>query len=52
MEQSGSPGEINVSEAVYEMAKDKFDFEYRGKVEAKNKGILKMYFVKNSKTDE
>jgi adenylate cyclase len=52
MEQSGSPGEINVSEAVYETAKDKFDFEYRGKVEAKNKGILKMYFVKNSKTDE
>ncbi|MEO9533231.1 MAG: adenylate/guanylate cyclase domain-containing protein [Crocinitomicaceae bacterium] len=47
MEQSGMPGEINVSEEVYTHAKDKFNFEFRGEVEAKNKGILKMYFVKD-----
>lgn len=47
MEQSSMPGEINVSEEVYKHAKDKFDFEFRGEVKAKNKGILKMYFVKS-----
>lgn len=46
MEQSGLPGEINVSEQIYNEAKGKFNFEFRGEVEAKNKGILKMYFVK------
>jgi len=45
MEQSGQPGSINVSNVVYEQAKDHFDFEYRGEVEAKNKGKMKMYFV-------
>jgi len=45
MEQSGQPGDINVSEAVYVMAKDDFEFKYRGEVEAKNKGKMKMYFV-------
>lgn len=45
MEQSGQPGDINVSEAVYAMAKDDFEFNYRGEVEAKNKGKMKMYFV-------
>jgi class 3 adenylate cyclase len=47
MEQSGQPGDINVSEAVYVMAKDDFNFNYRGEVEAKNKGKMKMYFVED-----
>ena len=45
MEQSSEPGFINVSQAVYELAKDDYQFEYRGEVEAKNKGKLKMYYV-------
>jgi len=49
MEQSGTPGNINVSDSVYELAKDSFNFEFRGEVEAKNKGKMKMYFV-NQKT--
>lgn len=45
MEQSGEPGHVNVSEAVYLSSKDHYKFEFRGEVEAKNKGKLKMYFV-------
>ena len=46
MEQSGMPNEINVSQAVYEKLKDKYNFEFRGEVQAKNKGMMKMYFLK------
>lgn len=45
MEQNGEPGKINISEATYELVKDKFHCNYRGEIEAKNKGKLKMYFV-------
>lgn len=45
MEQNGEVGKVNVSEATYELIKDKFTCTYRGEIEAKNKGALKMYFV-------
>lgn len=45
MESSGEPGSINVSEATYELVKNKFKFTSRGKVKAKGKGELEMYFV-------
>lgn len=45
MEQNGEAGKINISESTYELVKDKFTCEYRGEIEAKNKGKLKMYFV-------
>ena len=45
MESSGAPGKINVSESTYDLVKDKFYFISRGKVEAKNKGLISMYFV-------
>ncbi|MBI3135371.1 MAG: hypothetical protein HYZ14_11910 [Bacteroidetes bacterium] len=45
MEQSGESDAINVSESVYELARHEFDFTHRGEIEAKNKGLLKMYFV-------
>ncbi len=45
MEQNGEAGKVNISEATYELVKDKFNCEYRGEIEAKNKGKLKMYFV-------
>ncbi|HYG53472.1 MAG TPA: adenylate/guanylate cyclase domain-containing protein [Flavobacteriales bacterium] len=49
MEQSGETDGINVSESVYEQVKNEFDFVYRGEVEAKNKGRMKMYFVTGEK---
>lgn len=45
MEQNSKPGKINISETTYELVKDKFECEYRGEIEAKNKGKMKMYFV-------
>ena len=45
MEQNGEAGKVNISQATYELVKDKFKTEYRGEIEAKNKGKLKMYFI-------
>lgn len=45
MESSGEAGKVNVSGTTYELVKDKFKFTYRGKIQAKNKGELDMYFV-------
>jgi len=49
MESNSEPGKINVSENTYEIIKDTFDCEYRGKIKAKNRGMMKMYFVNESK---
>lgn len=46
MESSGSVGAINISGDTYDRVKEYFDCEYRGKVAAKNKGEIDMYFVK------
>ncbi len=45
MESSGEPGKINISGSTHEQVKEKFRCTYRGKVEAKNKGEIDMYFV-------
>ncbi len=45
LESSGEAGQINVSKEVYEVIKDRFVCEYRGKIMAKNKGEIDMYFV-------
>lgn len=45
MESSGKAGRINISGAAFELIQDFFDCEYRGKVNAKNKGEVDMYFV-------
>jgi class 3 adenylate cyclase len=45
MEQKSEACKINISETTYELVKDKFICEYRGELEAKNKGKMKMYFV-------
>jgi class 3 adenylate cyclase len=45
MESSGTPGRINISYSTYEVVKDYFECEYRGEVSAKNKGVVKMYYL-------
>ena len=45
MESSGYVGKVNISGTTYELVKDKFTCTYRGKIEAKNKGQIDMYFV-------
>lgn len=51
MEASGTPGEINISEATYLRIKDFVECEYRGEIAAKNKGMIPMYFVKRIKPE-
>jgi class 3 adenylate cyclase len=45
MEQKCDAGKINVSETTYELVKNKFECEYRGEIETKGKGAMKMYFI-------
>lgn len=45
MESASKPGRVNLSETSYLEVKDEFPCEYRGEVEVKNRGFLKMYFL-------
>lgn len=45
MEQNSEPGKVNVSSSTYNMVKDDYHFTHRGKIEAKNKGQIDMFFV-------
>jgi class 3 adenylate cyclase len=45
MESSGEVGRVNVSAYTYDLIRGEFQCEYRGKVGAKGKGEVDMYFV-------
>lgn len=45
MEQHSEPGKINISGYTHEQVKGLFPSKYRGKIEAKGKGMVDMYFV-------
>jgi class 3 adenylate cyclase len=45
MESSGEVGKVNISQSTYEKVKDKYRCVHRGKIKAKNKGEIDMYFV-------
>lgn len=47
MESSGDVGKVNISKDTYDLLKDnsEFTFKSRGKIEAKGKGEIEMYFV-------
>ena len=46
LESSGVANEVNISATTYREVKDFFVCEYRGKVAAKSKGEIDMYFVR------
>ena len=48
MESSGAVGMVNISGTTYELVRDKFRCEYRGEIDAKGKGVMKMYFVSSA----
>jgi adenylate cyclase len=52
MESSGEAGKVNISGSTFQLVKDQFACTYRGKVQAKNKGEIDMYFVENNVSDE
>lgn len=45
MESNGEPGKVNISQDTFNLVKDLFNCEHRGKIEAKNVGAIDMYFV-------
>ncbi|MEZ4773901.1 MAG: adenylate/guanylate cyclase domain-containing protein [Bacteroidia bacterium] len=45
METAGEVGRVNISQDTYERVQTQFICHYRGKVEAKHKGMIDMYFV-------
>jgi len=50
MESCSEPGKINISENTFELIKDTFACEYRGEIDVKNRGMMKMYFVTGPKS--
>jgi len=51
MEASSNVGKVNISGATYELVKEFFTCEYRGKIKAKNKGNIDMYYVHSIKPE-
>jgi class 3 adenylate cyclase len=51
MESAGEVGRVNISAYTYDLIQKDFECEYRGKVSAKGKGEIDMYFVKEPKSD-
>jgi class 3 adenylate cyclase len=47
MESSGQEGKINISGSTCNLVKEMFNCVYRGKIQAKNKGEIDMYFVES-----
>lgn len=45
LESGSETGRINISHSTFEKVNHLFKCEYRGKIEAKNKGAIDMYFV-------
>ena len=52
METNCESGKINISENTYSIINESFDCEYRGEIQAKNKGKLKMYYAKELKNQD
>jgi class 3 adenylate cyclase len=51
MESSGEVGKVNVSGVTQALTESYFEFSYRGKIAAKNKEPMDMYFVESLKTN-
>ncbi len=51
METNSEPGCINISENTYELIKDQFNCRYRGEIEVKSRGMMKMFYVHCAKDD-
>ena len=50
MQEACEPGQVNVSESAHSLTKYEFEWQSRGRIAAKNKGDLEMYYVKGVKT--
>jgi class 3 adenylate cyclase len=51
MESHGIPGEIQVTQEIYESVKDSYEFECRGEIEIKGKGKMQVWLLKSRQGD-
>ena len=49
LEANGKSGKVNISRSTFMLIRDTFKCSYRGKIHAKNKGEIDMYFVGEEK---
>jgi class 3 adenylate cyclase len=49
MESTGKIGKVNISGDTFRLVSEKFECTYRGKIAAKNKGEIDMYFAEIKK---
>lgn len=52
MESTGKLKNCQVTEDVYQLLKDQYDFECRGEIEVKGKGKMKTYFLQRKLTQD
>lgn len=52
LEQGGEPGRINISAHTWELVHDVVPCRFRGRLPAKNKGEIAMYFVEEGETHD
>ena len=52
MEQCSEPNKVNISYKTFHLVKDHFNCQHRGKINAKNKGLIDMYFVEDAFTPQ
>ena len=52
MESAGKAGKVNISHSTYIHVKDHFECEHRGKIKAKHKGEIDMYFAERLPEEE
>lgn len=50
MQENCLPGHVNISATTHDLVSEHFTCNYRGELEAKNKGRMKMYFVEPRQT--
>jgi class 3 adenylate cyclase len=50
LESHGAPGRVQVSESVFQRLQSQFDFEPRGIIELKGRGLVNTYFLKAPKS--
>ncbi len=51
LQENCEAGQINLSEATVGLLGSAFELQARGEVEAKNKGLVKMYYLVSQATD-
>jgi guanylate cyclase len=52
MESQGTPGEIQITRATYELLKDEFDCRRRGTVQVKGKGHMETWYLVGPRSDD